>query len=100
MAAARHRFVHMHTSDLDADQMITGAQTRAARALLGWSRAELAERSSLSHSSIQRVEAIDGISSMRADNLFRLQRAFERAGIIFLGPGENRSGGAGVRLRR
>jgi transcriptional regulator with XRE-family HTH domain len=80
--------------------MLTGAQTRAARALLGWSRAELADRSRISLSSIQRIEAIDGVGSTRADALFRVQRAFERAGVIFLDPGEQRQGGAGVRFGR
>ena len=79
--------------------MITGAQIRAARALLGWSASDLAEKSGVSHSSIQRAEAIDGISTMRATNLFALQRALEDGGVIFIGAGDNRSGGDGVRLR-
>jgi hypothetical protein len=33
---------------------------------------------------------------MRAENLFRIQRALEQAGIIFLYPSD--TGGAGVRL--
>jgi hypothetical protein len=39
-----------------------------------------------SYSSIQRAENIDGISSMRATNLYALQRALEDGGIIFVGP--------------
>jgi len=81
-------------------EMITGAQIRAARALLGWPASELAERSRLSISSIRRAESIDGVSSMRASNLFQLQRTFENAGIIFLSAGEQRPGGDGLRLRR
>ena len=94
-----------HTGGLLADSvaryglMITGAQIRAARALLGWSAAQLAERSGISYSAIQRAENIDGISSMRATNLFALQRALEDGGVIFLGAGDNRSGGDGVRLK-
>jgi transcriptional regulator with XRE-family HTH domain len=79
--------------------MITGAQIRAARGLLGWTGAELAGRSGLSTSSIQRAEATRGVSSMRADNLLRLQRAFEDAGIIFLDVGDTRRGGIGVCLK-
>jgi transcriptional regulator with XRE-family HTH domain len=75
--------------------MITGAQIRAARALLGWTAAKLAEQSGLSSSSIQRAEA-GAVGAMRAENLFRIQRALEQAGIIFLYPGD--TGGAGVRL--
>jgi transcriptional regulator with XRE-family HTH domain len=79
--------------------MITGAQIRAARGLLGWSTAQLAEKSGVSYSSIQRAESIDGISSMRATNLFAVQRALEDGGVIFLGGGDNRNGGDGVRLK-
>jgi hypothetical protein len=37
---------------------------------------------------------------MRSDNLVRLQRALEDAGVMFLDEGDVRPGGAGVRLRR
>ena len=66
--------------------MITGAQIRAARALLGWSAAQLAGKSGISYTTIQRAESIDGISSMRATNPYALQRALEDGGIIFVGP--------------
>jgi hypothetical protein len=36
-------------------QMVTGSQIRAARALLGWSAAELAEKAAISHSALQRA---------------------------------------------
>lgn len=79
--------------------MITGAQIRAARALIGWSAMQLADKSGVSYSTIQRAELIDGISSMRATNLFALQRTLEDSGVIFIGAGDNRPGGDGVRLR-
>lgn len=79
--------------------LITGAQIRAARGLLGWTAPQLAERAGLSYASIQRAENIDGISSMRATNLFAIQRALEDGGVIFLGAGDNRTGGDGVRLK-
>lgn len=79
--------------------MITGAQVRAARALLGWSAAQLAERSGLSYSTIQRVESVAGVGTTRANNLLLLQQTLEEAGIIFLFAGEMRRGGDGVRLR-
>jgi transcriptional regulator with XRE-family HTH domain len=79
--------------------MITGAQIRAARGLLGWTAPQLAEKSGVSYSSIARAETIDGISSMRATNLFQLQRTLEDGGVVFIGAGDNRPGGDGVRLR-
>jgi transcriptional regulator with XRE-family HTH domain len=79
--------------------MITGAQIRGARAMLGWTAAQLAEKSGISYATIQRAESIDGISSMRATNLYAIQRALEDGGVIFLGAGDNRPGGDGVRLK-
>jgi transcriptional regulator with XRE-family HTH domain len=77
--------------------MITGAQIRAARALLGWTATDLAEKSGVSYASIQRAEAVNGVSTMRAKNLYALQRALEDGGVIFLGASDN--GGDGLRLK-
>jgi transcriptional regulator with XRE-family HTH domain len=79
--------------------MITGAQIRAARALLGWTGAQLADRSGVSTSSIQRAEATRDVPSMRADNLLKIQQSLEAAGVMFVEIGDTRPGGAGVRLR-
>jgi DNA-binding transcriptional regulator YiaG len=79
--------------------MLTGAQIRAARALLGWSAQDLANRSGVSYSAVQRAEAADGVPSMRAPNLHTIQRSLEDGGVIFLTSGDNRPGGDGVRMR-
>jgi hypothetical protein len=79
--------------------MITGAQIRAARALLGWSAQQLADKSGVSYSAIQRAESFNTVPSMRAPNLYALQRALEDGGVVFQAAGENRPGGDGVRLR-
>jgi transcriptional regulator with XRE-family HTH domain len=79
--------------------MINGPQIRAARALLAWSVTELARRAGLSYATVQRAERAAGIPATQAPNLFAIQRAIEDAGVVFLEPGENRSGGAGVRFR-
>jgi transcriptional regulator with XRE-family HTH domain len=90
-------------SDFSCGLMINGRQIRAGRGLLGWSTAELAERAGVSYSTVQRAENIDGVSTIRATNLFAIQRAMEqgdgKAGVIFQAAGENRPGGDGVRLR-
>lgn len=57
-------------------------QCRAARAILGWSGIDLAERSSVSLRSIRRFEAGDEILHC---NSVKLQRAFHDAGIAFEG---------------
>jgi transcriptional regulator with XRE-family HTH domain len=76
--------------------MISGAQIRAARALLKWTAAELAERSGTNRFTIQRLEQVDGIPPSRSQTLIDLKRAFEDAGVEFIGSPEN---GPGVRLR-
>lgn len=94
MQALAKTFDRQHDS-----RMITGPQIRAARALLGWSAAELAERAGLSYPTVQRAESVEDVPAMKTQNLLALQRALEGAGIAFLDAGQNRDGGAGVRFR-
>ena len=80
--------------------MITAAQMRAARALLGIDQRELAERSSLSLPTIQRMEASDGVVRGNVDSLMKLVDALAANGIELIGEGTTSSkGGRGVRLR-
>jgi transcriptional regulator with XRE-family HTH domain len=92
-------FVHWRTTDHDAD-MITAAQLRAARALLGIDQRQLAETASLSVPTIQRMEASEGVIRGNVDSLMKLIGALEAAGIILIGEGAASSeGGRGVRLK-
>jgi transcriptional regulator with XRE-family HTH domain len=75
--------------------MISPAQLRMARAALGLSVRELAERSKVAESTIHRFEANRG--GMQTGTLERLQGALEAAGVIFVGA--DASGGPGVRLK-
>jgi transcriptional regulator with XRE-family HTH domain len=70
-------------------------QIRAARALLDWSQADLAEASGVSTTTIKRMEAGSGPPGGTYENVSKLQRALEAAGIEFLNHGE-----PGVRLRK
>ena len=80
-------------------QMITAAQMRAARALLGIDQRELAERSSLSLPTIQRMEASDGVVRGNVDSLMKLVDALAANGIELIGEGATSDrGGRGVRL--
>ena len=65
--------------------MVSSQQIRAARALLCISAAELAERSAVSHRTLQRFEAQDGIPESRSGNLEAIERVLAELGIIFLG---------------
>lgn len=93
-----HQLAPAVTSALDA-RMITGPQIRAARALLGWSAAELADRAGVSYPTVQRAESAAGIPAMKTTSMLAIQRQLEAGGVLFLDPGANRDGGAGVRLR-
>jgi transcriptional regulator with XRE-family HTH domain len=80
--------------------MITGAQMRAARALLGIDQRELAQRSGLSLPTIQRMESSDGVVRGNVDSLMKLVDALAAGGIELIGEGAvSQSGGRGVRLR-
>lgn len=80
--------------------MITGAQMRAARALLGFDQRQLAQRCSLSLPTIQRMEASDGVVRGNVDSLMKLVDALAAAGIELIGEGATSPGGGrGVRLK-
>jgi len=77
--------------------MIGGAQMRAARALLSWSAETLAEKVGVTRQTIQRLEQYDGLPPSRSQTLDETQRAFEAAGVEFLGSPDD---GPGARLVR
>lgn len=70
---------------------ITPAQSRAARGLLNWSSAELAERVGVDESFVERFEA--GTGDPASGQVEALRSALMQAGIVF---GEGT--GSGVRL--
>jgi transcriptional regulator with XRE-family HTH domain len=80
--------------------MITAAQLRAARSLLGIDQRELAKRSSLSLPTIQRMEASDGVIRGNVDSLMKLVDALSLSGIELIGEDSvSTGGGRGVRLK-
>ena len=81
--------------------MITSAQIRAARALLGMDQRTLAEAADLSLPTIQRMEASDGTIRGNVDSLVKLIAALDAAGVELIGEGGvSEGGGRGVRLKR
>jgi DNA-binding transcriptional regulator YiaG len=77
--------------------MISAAQIRAARAMLGLSATELAELSDVTWRTIQRFESAEGIPPSRAGTLERVKAVLDEAGIEFFG---DPVASPGVRLRR
>ena len=80
--------------------MITAAQLRAARALLGIDQRKLAELSGLSLPTIQRMEASEDVIRGNVDSLMKLVDALGASGIELIGEDAVSSGGGrGVRLK-
>ncbi|SIO46502.1 hypothetical protein SAMN05443247_05739 [Bradyrhizobium erythrophlei] len=63
---------------------ITGAQIRAARALIGWSAEDLARESMLGVATIRRAEVVAGTVQMTAANLQSVLVTFQKAGVDFV----------------
>ena len=61
--------------------MMTAAQLRAARALVGMDQRALAAASGLSLPTIQRMEASEGVIRGNVDSLMKLIAALEAAGV-------------------
>ncbi len=70
--------------------MLDAKQIRAARALLNWSREELAEQTGISVPALARAET--GESQLRATSAEKIKSSLENAGIIF-------TDGHGVKMR-
>jgi transcriptional regulator with XRE-family HTH domain len=80
--------------------MITAAQLRAARALLGLHQRELAALAGLSVPTIQRMEGSEGVVRGTVESLMRLVAALDAAGLELIADGAaSPGGGRGLRLR-
>ena len=65
--------------------MLSSSQIRAARALLGWSGKDLAEKSGVGITTLRRYELQIGIPSANTSVLLTLKETLEKAGIEFTG---------------
>jgi len=80
--------------------MITSAQLRAARALVGMDQRDLAAAAGLSLPTIQRMEASEGVIRGNVDSLMKLIAALEAAGVELISEGAvSEKGGRGIRLK-
>jgi transcriptional regulator with XRE-family HTH domain len=75
-----------------------GEQLRAARALVGWTATDLAEKSGVSYPTIQRLDATRGPVSGRYETVEAIRKALEAEGVQFLEEGQA-AAGPGVALR-
>ena len=65
--------------------MITGAQVRAARALLGWTARSLAKKAIVPEHSLEWIEGDGRITGKDRANLEALQATLESGGVEFIG---------------
>lgn len=75
-----------------------GEQIRAARALLGWTAAQLADASGVSYPTVQRMDATKGAVSGRHETVEAIRKALEAQGVQFLEAGQVATG-PGVALK-
>lgn len=81
--------------------MMTAAQLRAARALLGIDQKTLADLAGVSLPTIQRMESSEGTVRGIVDTLTKVIEALNAAGVELIGENaRSEGGGRGVRLRR
>jgi transcriptional regulator with XRE-family HTH domain len=76
--------------------LITSGQIKAARALLGISIADFAKLAGIGFTTLVRLESSDGVPSGNIRTFEAVQKAFEQAGVEFIGTPEK---GAGVRWK-
>ncbi len=75
--------------------MITARQTRAARALLGWTQETLAEKALVSLTALKRLESENGLKVYETTR-DQVNKVLEASGIVFLASDQ----GEGVMLVR
>ncbi len=72
--------------------MITSGQIKAGRALVGWTARELASKAEIGFSTLIRLESESGVPSSNVRTLEAIKKAFEDAGIEFIGTPESQAG--------
>lgn len=74
--------------------LVLTRQIRAARSLIGWEQHKLALKAGVAISTVRRLEGLHGPISAHFETVEKIRRAFEDAGVEFLGQPY-----PGVRLR-
>jgi transcriptional regulator with XRE-family HTH domain len=77
--------------------LVITRQIKAARSLIGWEQYQLAACAGIAISTVRRLEGLDGAISAHFETVEKIRRAFERAGIEFIG---NPNPGVRIMLHR
>lgn len=72
--------------------MITGIQIRVARSALRWTTEDLAGRAEIASRTVKRMESYDLVPKSSSQTLEKIRKAFEVAGIEFIGTPEDAPG--------
>jgi DNA-binding XRE family transcriptional regulator len=75
-------------------RMIKGSQIRAARAMLGWSQQDLADKALLSETAVLKLETER--ADTRTSTILKVRKSLEEAGIDFI---TRTDGAVGVLLK-
>lgn len=65
--------------------LVITRQIKAARSLIGWEQHDLASNSGVAISTVRRLESRSGPIGVRFETIAKICRAFEKAGIEFIG---------------
>jgi transcriptional regulator with XRE-family HTH domain len=84
------------TNRKKSKSMRYSSQVRAARALLGWSQSKLARVAGVGLATLQRIEQKEGVVKGNFSTVLKIQKALEKAGILFT---DDEAGEIGVRLQ-
>lgn len=84
----------------EAQRVLSSAQLKAARALLGWDQRRLSEAAGVSLPTVRRMESSNHNVRGNVDTLVKVVEALERGGVEIIAEGAaSASGGRGVRLK-
>jgi len=72
--------------------LITSGQIKAARALLGISLADFAKVAGIGFTTLVRLESADGVPNGNIRTFEAVKKAFDQAGIEFIGTPDDRPG--------
>jgi len=95
----RHHGTYMASDDFSRETEITGAQLRAARAMLKLKAEEVAVRAKVSRRTVERLEQADAVPVTRALTMDALRGVYEAEGIEFTGT-PNESPGVCLKVGR
>ena len=82
----------LYSSNYEEANVLTGAQIRAARAMLGWSADDLSNRAGIARRTLVAIENAGNDPRANLTTMSKIKGTLEAAGIEFIGTPENAPG--------